>query len=53
MIETINKPTLAEAKAAMHDAVAENTARGLHLARAIVKKSGETITITMHFGALE
>ncbi len=51
MTITINKPTLAEAKAAMVQAVADNNARGMHLASAIVKKSGDAVTITMRFGA--
>lgn len=53
MTITINKPTLAEAKAAMVQAVAENNARGLHLAGASVKKSGDAVAITMRFGAVE
>ena len=53
MTITINKPTLAEAKAAMVQAVAENNAKGMHLANASVKKSGDAVTITMRFGAVE
>jgi len=53
MTITINKPTLAEAKAAMVQAVAENNAKGLHLASASVKKSGDAVTITMRFEEVE
>jgi len=51
MTITINKPTLAEAKSAMVQAVADNNARGMHLASASVKKSGDAVTITMRFGS--
>ena len=53
MTITINKPTLAEAKDAMVQAVAENNAKGLHLASTSVNKSGDAVTITMRFGAVE